>query len=97
MKIKYLNLARDDLLWFRAYYRNVFPAGQGNASLQFRRVVQLISEYPDIGTAPDDFQDAFEYPIQRTPFTLIYRVKGDELHILRILDQRNTFSNDRRK
>lgn len=96
MKIKYLEAARDDMMWFRTYYSSVFPAGKGNAREQLRRILQLISEHPEVGTPPNDFPEAFEHPISRTPFTMIYRVKNNELQILRVLDQRNEFSNDRK-
>lgn len=96
MKVKYLESARDDMMWFRNYYSRVFPAGKGNAKIQLRRIIQIISEHPEVGHPPDDFPEAFEHPISRTPFTMIYRVKDNELQVLRILDQRSEFSNKRK-
>ena len=84
------------MLWFRSYYSRVFPAGQGSAKTQLRRMIQLISEHPEIGHVPDDFSEALEHPISRTPFTMIYRVKDNEIQILRVLDQRSEYSNERK-
>ena len=82
-------------MWFREYYGRVFPAGKGAARTQLRRTIAIIAEHPEIGRRPEDIQGAFEYPITRTPFTVIYRVQADELQILRIYDQRSDFSNER--
>ena len=54
-------------------------------------------EHPNVGPPPDDFKDALEYPIRKTPFSMIYRIKGNELQVLRLLDQRGGFFNERKK
>ena len=96
MKLQYLKRARDDLDWFRRYYSRVFPEGKQNTKTQLRRTLQLISDHSSLGTVPDDFSKAYEYPIPRTPFSIIYRVVGDTVQILRVFDQRTEFSNDRK-
>ena len=60
-------------------------------------MIQLISEHPNVGHPTDGFKDAIEYPIRKTPCTMIYRIKGNELQVLRVLDQRGGFFNERRK
>lgn len=97
MKVRYLESARDDIAWFRNYYGRVFPSGKGNARARLQGVIQLISEHPNVGHPPEDFKDALEYPIRKTPFTMIYRIKGNELQVLRVLDQRGGFFNQRRR
>ena len=97
MKVRYLESARDDIVWFRAYYSRVFPAGNSAARIQLNRSLQLLKENPKAGRLADGFTDAFELVLTRTPFSIVYRVKGDELQILRLLDQRDEYSNERRR
>ena len=58
-------------------------------------MIQLISEHPNVGHPTDDFKDAIEYPIRKTPFTMC--IKGNELQVLRVLDQRGGFFKERTK
>lgn len=97
MQIVYLESARDDILWFREYYENAFPEGQGNARAQLLRTEALIVEHPYIGHRVDDARGAFEYHIRKTPFSVIYRVQDDQIQILRLYDQRSEFSDKRQR
>ena len=50
-----------------------------------------------IGEPADDFRNARERPVKNTPFTVIYRIRPEHIEILRFLDQRSRFSNDRKR
>lgn len=97
MKIVFLRSATPDLRWFKRYYMTAFPEGRRNADQHFQAILSLLLSSPLIGGPVDDFQNAREHPIQKTPFSVIYRVKGERIEILRILDQRSGYANERRK
>jgi plasmid stabilization system protein ParE len=88
LRIVYLASTVSDSLWFRRYYRGVFPAGAENARASLRRAEALLAETPLIGR-PGDVPGTREFPIRRTPFTFVYRIGADRIEILRILDQRS--------
>ena len=46
MEIVYLESARDDLLWFRRYYQQVFPAASERAKKQFKIVEIILKDNP---------------------------------------------------
>ena len=87
MEIVYLESARDDLLWFRRYYEEIFPTGIHNAQNQFRAVEKLLIEHPLIGHETHR-ADVLEFSIPKIPFSVIYRVQPDRIEVLRIWDER---------
>ena len=74
--------------WFRQYYAAVFPAGKGNARDSLLRTEALLAENPRIGQPAYPGAETREFPILRTPFVLLYRLKDDRIEILRVLDLR---------
>ena len=74
-----------------------FPEGRRNADQQFHAFQRLLLSNPFIGEAVADIPEARAFPIQKTPFTVIYRVKDDRIEVLRVLDQRSGYANERRK
>jgi plasmid stabilization system protein ParE len=89
MKIVYLREALKDMQWVRHYYRNVFPAGQGNARESLRTAERTISQHPFIGSVCEEIEIAREYRLTRTPFSLLYQVFDDRIEILRVIDHRS--------
>lgn len=89
----FLPPSKRDLRWFHEYYRRVFPEGKRKADAAFRALRQHLRENPEIGHASDIVAGALEFPLTRTPFTVLYRVTASEVQVLRIYDQRNEFSN----
>ena len=87
MEIVYLESARDDLLWFRRYYEQVFPVGSNKAQSQFRAVERLLKEHPLVGheTHRDDVR---EFSIPNIPFSVIYRPPPHSIEVLRVWDER---------
>ncbi len=77
----------NDLRWFRRYYEDVFAEGGGRARLAYVRTLERLVAAPRIGR-PLEFENVREFPIQRTPFSVIYRLQEDRIEILRIWDQR---------
>jgi plasmid stabilization system protein ParE len=88
LKIVYSEAALNDMGWFRRYYSSVFPEGKGKARDSLLRTEALIAENPFAGHPATQGFEAREFPVLRTPFSLLYRVKGDRIEILRVLDLR---------
>jgi toxin ParE1/3/4 len=72
--------------WFRQYYRSVFTAGKTNAGAHFKEAKRLLKAYPHVGH-PSDAADFRELQILKTPFAIIYRIRGDEIQVVRLWDQ----------
>lgn len=89
MKLVFLQACAADLLWMRRYYRAVFPDGSARAKKAYAQTKTLIKANPHIGEAVDGFEGVYEFPVLRTPFSFIYRIVGDRIEILRIVDGRS--------
>ena len=87
MRVVYLDSALPDLVWWRRYYTSVFPEGRRNAAKRIRKAVASLEANPYLGH-PTDEANVLEFVIARTPFSLLYRVKGGTLEILRLWDNR---------
>lgn len=78
--------ALEDLSAGRNYYRDrVGVALAQNFVNEFERVAHLLMQYPDFGTS--DGGDIRKHPLRRFPFSVVYRVLGDELRILAVAHQ----------
>ena len=85
MKLVYLPTAFADVVWMRRYYRDVFPQGVKKAREHLYLVERLIMENPSAGRR---YREGREFPIIRTPFVLIYRVRDDTIEVVRVWDGR---------
>ncbi len=88
MKLVFLPSTRPDLSWMRTYYTSIFPDGSRRAIENYRLACRVIRDNPLVGQAMEDMPGVRELVIQRTPFSIIYRVVDDRIEILRIWDQR---------
>ncbi len=95
MKIIYLHEALKDMQWVRHYYRNVFPAGQGNARESLKTAESTVSRHPFIGRPCEEIETGREYRIGRTPFSFLYQVFDDRIEILRVIDNRSDWMTKR--
>ena len=87
MKIVYLHRARVDLEWWRGYYEAVFQDGSAKAYQQFAKTLELLKSHPLMGH-PVGTKRLREYAIPNLPFSLIYRIDGQTLVVVRVWDQR---------
>jgi len=87
MEIVYLPSAVAGLDWFRRYYAQVFPEGEKRAIVQYEKMKKILLAAPFAGH-PIGEGDAREYVMPRTPFSVIYRVRGEQIQVLLILDNR---------
>jgi hypothetical protein len=72
MKIIYLSSTVPDVIWMRRYNSSVFPEGEKKARRQLKAAELLIMQNPEIGKRSGE---AREFPILRTPFSIIYRAQ----------------------
>ncbi len=87
MRVVYIDTALPDLQWWRRYYTRVFPEGRRKAGARFLEVIAALQANPHIGHVADE-PGVLEFVIRRTPFSVVYRVNGDVIEILRIWDNR---------
>lgn len=90
MKIVFLPAALEDLEWMRQYYRDIFPEGKKNAAKHYRNAMANLKENHLIGSLSEAVPELREYPIARTPFSLVYHLHPDEIRILQVKDQRSS-------
>jgi len=88
MRIVFLETSVDDLMWFRQYYRAVFPEGQQNARQRFENMTALLVANPYMGRPVPGYENVRKVALSRTPFSLIYRVTPKQIEVLRLLDGR---------
>ena len=87
MKIVYLPSTLEDLEWMRSYYTTIFPEGAIRAREHLKSAEMLLCNHPRVGH-PTDVAGVQEFSIQKTPFSIIYRVNDDCIEILRVWDNR---------
>jgi hypothetical protein len=93
MRIVYLRTSKPGLEWFLQYYGKVFPEGNANALARFDAMERLLQANPQVGQKFGD-GDARILPITRTPFGIVYRVKGNYIRVMKIVDYRSKKSRE---
>ncbi|MGB0695445.1 MAG: type II toxin-antitoxin system RelE/ParE family toxin [Rhodospirillaceae bacterium] len=88
MRIVFLKSTLQDVAWFRYYYRSVFPEGEQSAKAQLKATQSLLAANPYIGHPSFTRPGVRELHLQKTPFSLIYRVTETKIEILRLWDER---------
>ncbi|MEM8579392.1 MAG: type II toxin-antitoxin system RelE/ParE family toxin [Pseudomonadota bacterium] len=88
MRIVFVETAADDLMWFRQYYRAVFPQGAENAKMRITNLLTLLEANPHMGQAVPERPNVRKLPISKTPFALVYRTNAHQIEVLRVLDTR---------
>ena len=87
MKVTFHRHARHDLRWFEFYYSQKFPEGRKSAERSFKATLALLKRNPGMGRLAEN-TSARLMPVLKTPFVLIYLIKGDTIDILRVWDAR---------
>ena len=84
--VRFHPAARTELLAATRFYR-VEAAGLGRAlASEVRSALERISVFPESGSP--DGEDLRKVFLDRFPFTLVYRVRGDEIEVLAVMHQR---------
>ena len=84
MRLRWLNLALDDLDEIAGYISRDNPDAAHQMVRRLWNVVQVLIEQPRIGR-PGRVHGTRELVVVNTPFVLPYRVVGAEIQILRVL------------
>jgi plasmid stabilization system protein ParE len=88
MRIVFLASTKPDLRWYKRYYTTAFPDGRDNADRQFKAALVAILATPRVGHPSQASPEAREFVIPRTPFLLVYRIRDQNIEILRLRDAR---------
>ena len=86
MKIVFLPSAREGLVWFRRYYASVFPEGMQRAKASYMIMLKTLAAHPEAGREVGTHSRIF--PITRTPFAVVYRVRSEQIEVLAVMDMR---------
>lgn len=73
-------------MWFRRYYSSVFPQGGARAKASYRLMLKTLAAHPQAGREAGTHSRL--YPISRTPFAVVYRLREDRIEVLAVLDLR---------
>jgi hypothetical protein len=87
MKLVFLRSSYSGFQWFTHYYVSVFPQGRKKAFERYRSALQLISANPHIRHRLE-YLAAREFFISRMPFSVIYRVTGEVIEVMQLVDNR---------
>lgn len=78
--------AAEDLLQAARFYKQEAGVGLARRFLnEFERVVELLEEFPGIGTPTSEGRQSF--PLVDFPYTVIYRHTGQEIRVLVVRHQ----------
>jgi plasmid stabilization system protein ParE len=87
MKIVFDEEAQMDVAWWRFYYRSAFPEGARNARRLLAACKKNLKSNPSLGR-PVEGLDLRKLVIPNTPFSLMYRIKGEVIEVVRLYDMR---------
>lgn len=79
--------AIQDLVHIRAYIADNNPAAAQKVAKRIEQVADTLSKLPNIGKQ-GRVAGTREFAIDRTPYIAIYRIRGEQLEILRVLHGR---------
>jgi toxin ParE1/3/4 len=87
MPIVFLSLAVKDLVSIRSYIAADNPEAAQMVASRLRKLIQGLAAMPNMGKAGRVLgtRELVTPKIGKTPYVVIYRVRGDRLEILRIL------------
>lgn len=83
MKIIYSSKAGADYNEIMDYYEEISPEIAENFSYNLNSAIELICKNPFIGREIENKNER-EWPLKGWPYLIPYKIKGNELHIIRI-------------
>lgn len=72
----------------RSYYRKNPQLDRASALKSLHLAETVLAEFPQSGHKFQDMNGVFEYPINGTPFSMLYTVAHDAVWVIDIRDQR---------
>ena len=87
MRVRYTRQAIDDLCAIGDYIHEKNPSAAATVERAIQSTIELLADYPRIGRDRPEL-GARSLGIPRHPYTVYYRVEGDEVRIVHIRDDR---------
>ncbi len=84
MRISWLDQAVEDLKSLRSYIARDNPSAAADVAQRIRDAVKLLRDYPAAGRS-GRVPNTRELVVASTPYIIPYRVKGEDVEILRVL------------
>jgi len=88
-RFRYSRRALHEFTWFKAYYETLTKESHDAAMAHFFKLLILLHAHPEMGR-PAESTERRSFSIPKTPFTLLYRKRGEILEIGRLIDQRSS-------
>jgi len=86
MKVVLLPFAKNDLQEIRRYISKESPQSAKMVAVKIKKSLLLLSEHPHMGHPTDD-DEVLEWHIPGLPYTLPYRIVGNQIQILRVFHE----------
>lgn len=87
MKVRHTRRAAADLAGIGDYIRERNPAAAINVETAIRSTIGLLADFPKLGRNRPEL-DARSLGVPRYPYTVYYRIEGDEVWIVHVRDDR---------
>ncbi len=84
MRIRWTASAVEDLAQLRAYLAERNPRAARQTARRIREQVRALARYPSLGR-PGRIPATRELVVRETPFIVMYRVRDQDLELLRVL------------
>ena len=90
LKVKWLELALDDLNAAVDYIAQENPQAATRIAQRIWELGELLGDNPNIGR-PGRLKHSREWVVSHTPYVLAYRVKQNQIEIMRVLHGRQSW------
>ena len=87
MKVRHTRRATADLAGVGDYIRERNPAAAINVETAIRSTIGLLADFPKLGRDRPQL-DARSLGVPRYPYTIYYRIEGNEVWIVHVRDDR---------
>ncbi len=88
MRVRYTPRSRRDLEAIYAFIDQQSPGAVHSVKRAIQRAVEILAEFPNIGTAIDRSPHFCGINAGRYPYRVYYRIRGDEVWIVHIREMR---------
>ncbi|HET7370708.1 MAG TPA: type II toxin-antitoxin system RelE/ParE family toxin [Gammaproteobacteria bacterium] len=83
MRLQWTRVALDEFEHAHDYIAQENPQAARAVAERLSRATKLLVDYPRIGRVGED-EDTREWPVDKTPYLLVYRIRGDAIELLRV-------------
>lgn len=88
MRVRYTPRSRRDLEAIYAFIDQQSPAAARSVKRAIQHAVEILAEFPHIGTVIDRAPEFRGVNAGRYPYRVYYRIRGDEVWIVHVRDTR---------